>query len=37
MRRVKVDRIRTGAVTYSSFERAAEFVQIYKNTVIVKI
>ena len=31
----KADRIRTGAVTYSSFERVPESIQIYKNTVIV--
>jgi hypothetical protein len=31
----KADRIRTGAVTYSSFVREPESVQIYKNTVIV--
>jgi hypothetical protein len=31
----KADRIRTGAVTYSSFVRTPESVLIYKNTVIV--
>ncbi len=31
----KADRIRTGAVTYSSFERVAETVLVHKNTVIV--
>jgi ketosteroid isomerase-like protein len=31
----KADRIRTGAVTYSSFVREPESVQIHKNTVIV--
>ncbi len=31
----KADRIRTGAVTYSSFVRVAETVLIHKNTVIV--
>ena len=31
----KADRIRTGAVTYSSFERVAETVLINKDTVIV--
>jgi ketosteroid isomerase-like protein len=31
----KADRIRTGAMTYSSFERVAETVLIHQNTVIV--
>ena len=31
----KADRIRTGAMTYSSFVREPESVQIHKNTVIV--
>lgn len=31
----KADRIRTGALTYSSFERVAETVLVHKNTVIV--
>ena len=31
----KADRIRSGAVTYSSFVRIPESVQIHKNTVIV--
>ncbi len=31
----RADRIRTGAVTYSSFIREPESIQIYQNTVIV--
>lgn len=31
----KADRLRTGAMTYSSFVREPESIQIYKNTVIV--
>jgi ketosteroid isomerase-like protein len=31
----KADRIRTGTVTYSSFVREPESIQIYKDTVIV--
>ena len=31
----KADRIRTGAVTYSSFVREPESIQVHKNTVIV--
>ncbi len=31
----KADRIRTGALTYSSFVREPESIQVHKNTVIV--
>ena len=31
----KADRIRTGAVTYSSFVRVPESIQVFKDTVIV--
>ncbi len=31
----KGDRIRSGSLTYSSFVRVPEFIQIHKNTVIV--